>query len=170
MLSESVADRIRAFRAERLGRVVAGEAPVPIEGTSRVVLHVVPISAFDSPSSGVDLDIRRPSINERLLLPISIMSRVTEEELDEVLYSNPSEFFPRYNFHGVFCDPRLVAPGAGYVQLFRTGVIEAADNDAFKVMPSVRPLAFRFSTTFWYECHTAGKSVCGAMKFMPFLK
>jgi hypothetical protein len=131
VLSESVADRIRAFRAERLGRVVSGETPAPIEGTSRVVLHVVPLSAFDSPASVVDLDIRLPPLNERLLLPVSIISRANEEELDEVLYSNPSDFFPRYNFDGVFCDPQLVGPGAGYVQLFRTGVIEAADNDAF---------------------------------------
>jgi hypothetical protein len=131
VLSESVADRIRAFRAERLGRVVSGETPVPIESPSRVMLHVVPISAFDSPASVVDLDIRRPPLSERLLLPISIISRVNEEELDEVLYINPTDFSPRYNFDGVFCDPQLVKPGAGYVQLFRTGVIEAADNDAF---------------------------------------
>jgi hypothetical protein len=131
VLSESVADRIRAFRAERLSRVVSRETPAPLDGTSRVVLHVVPISAFDSPASVVGLDVRRPPLNERSLLPISVISRVTEEELDEFLRSNPSDFFPRYNFDGVFCDPQLVAPGAGYVQLFRTGVIEAADNDAF---------------------------------------
>jgi predicted HTH transcriptional regulator len=58
VLSESVADRIRAFRAERLSQVVSRETPVPVEGTSRVVLHVVPISAFDAPTSFVDLDIR----------------------------------------------------------------------------------------------------------------
>src|SRR5215216_2691561 len=75
VLSESVADRIRAFRAERLSRVVSRETPVLIEGTSRVVLHVVPISAFDAPALFVDLDIRRPPLSERVLLPISIVKR-----------------------------------------------------------------------------------------------
>src|SRR5215210_6250383 len=132
VLSESIADRIRAFRAERLGRVVAGETPVPIEGAGKVVLHVVPISAFDSPASGVDLDIRRPPLGERVLLPIYI---VNEVELDESLLRYPNAFEPRYNFDGVFCDARLGTPGEerpeGYAQLFRTGIIEAADNDAF---------------------------------------
>lgn len=126
VLSESVADRIRAFRAERLGRVISGETPVPIEGIGRVVLHVVPISAFDAPASFVDLDIRRPPLSERALLPISIG--------DEVHWSNPNSFLPRYNFDGVFCDSRLEQPGEdieGYAQLFRTGVIEAVDNRTF---------------------------------------
>jgi hypothetical protein len=132
VLSESVADRIRAFRAERLSRVVSRETPVPIKGTGRVVLHVVPISAFDSPTSVVDLDIGRPPLSERVLLPISIAK---EENLDEVLWSNPNAFPLRYNFDGVFCDSRLGLPGEdpaeGYAQLFRTGVIEAVDNHAF---------------------------------------
>jgi hypothetical protein len=132
VLSESVADRIRAFRAARLSQVVSGETPVPIEGTSRVVLHVVPISAFDSPASVVDLDIQRPPLSERVLLPISIVNDV---DLDEFfLISHPSILRPRYNFDGVFCDTRLGAPVEnleGYAQLFRTGVIEAVDHHAF---------------------------------------
>jgi hypothetical protein len=132
VLSESVADRIRAFRAERLGRVVAGETPVPIEGTGSVVLHVVPISAFDSPASGVDLDIYRPPLSERALLPIYI---VNEVGLDESLLRYPDVFEPCYNFDRVFCDARVGTPGEedpqGYAQLFRTGIIKAADNGAF---------------------------------------
>src|SRR5215213_2740116 len=134
VLSESVADRIRAFRAARLSQVVSGETPVPIEGTSRVVLHVVPISAFDSPASVVDLDIGRPPLNERLLLPISVISG-SNDELDANLMRYPSDFWPRYNFDGLLCDFQVGSAGSsyaeGYVQLFRTGVIEAADNYAF---------------------------------------
>ena len=110
VLSEGVADRIRAFRAERLSRVVAGETPVAIEGTSRVVLHVVPISAFDSPASVVDLDIYRPPLSERVLLPIYI---VNEVGLDETLLRYPDAFELRYNFDGVFCDAQLGLPGRG---------------------------------------------------------
>jgi hypothetical protein len=134
VLSEGVADRIRAFRAERLGRVVSGETPVPLKGTGRVVLHVVPISAFDSPASVVDLDIRRPPLNERLLLPIFIISE-SNDALDDNLSRYQSDFWPRYNFDGMLCDFQVGSAGsryaAGYVQLFRTGVIEATDNYAF---------------------------------------
>ena len=141
VLSEGVADRIRAFRAERLSRVVAGETPVAIEGTSRVVLHVLPISAFDSPASVVDLDIYRPPLSERVLLPIYI---VNEVGLDETLLRYPDAFELRYNFDGVFCDARLGVAGwrkglKATLQLFRTGIIEAADNDAFWVDgPSIK--------------------------------
>src|SRR5215207_7332424 len=83
VLSEGVADRIRAFRAERLGRVVSGETPVPIKGSGRVLLHVVPISAFASPASVGELDIGRPPLSERLLLPISVISG-SNDELDEI--------------------------------------------------------------------------------------
>lgn len=145
VLSESVADRIRAFRADRLGRVVSGDALVPIKGTSRVVLHVVPISAFDSPYSVVDLDIRRPPFNERVLLPISVIaSTPSEEELDQVLSGYPSNFWPRYNFDGVLCDFQVGRAGsgyaAGYVQLFRTGIIEAVDNYAFDEEEGMPPI------------------------------
>jgi hypothetical protein len=134
VLSERVADRIRAFRAERLGRVVSGETPVTIKGTGRVVLHVAPISAFDSPASVVDLDIGRPPLNERLLLPISVIYG-SNDELDANLMRYPSDFWPRYNFDGMLCDFQVGSAGSsyaeGYVQLFRTGVIEASDNYAF---------------------------------------
>ena len=43
VLSESVADRIRAFRADRLSRVISGETPVPLKGKARVALHLEPI-------------------------------------------------------------------------------------------------------------------------------
>jgi hypothetical protein len=131
VLSENVADRIRAFRADRLGRVVSGDTPAPIGSTGKIVLHVVPISAFDTPASVVDLDIRHPPLNERLLIPISIIAQTTDEALAEVLYSDPTDFWPHYNFDGVVCGAQSWEPGTGYVQLFRTGVIEAADNGVF---------------------------------------
>lgn len=130
VLSESVTDRIRAFRAERLGRVVSGETPVPIKGIGKVVLHVVPISAFDSPASVVDLDIRQPPLNERLLLPISVISG-SGDELEANLLDYPKDFWPRYNFDGMLCDFQVGRADSGYVQLFRTGIIEAVDNYPF---------------------------------------
>jgi hypothetical protein len=96
VLSESVADRIRAFRADRLERIGSGETPVPIEGTGRVVLHMAPISAFDSPTSIFALDTERPPLNEGALRPIIGAGS------------------PRYNFDGVFCDARWAGGGESH--------------------------------------------------------
>ena len=54
VLSEATADRIRNFRIERLGRIIAGETPVPMDDVAKIVLHVIPLGAFD-PSANLDL-------------------------------------------------------------------------------------------------------------------
>jgi len=51
LASADIADRIRQFRDERLSRIIAGETPVSLEDNPKVVLHVVPYSAFDVQSN-----------------------------------------------------------------------------------------------------------------------
>jgi hypothetical protein len=46
LLSDRVAERIREFRLDRIAKIDADETPVPLSGGTRVVLHVVPLSAF----------------------------------------------------------------------------------------------------------------------------
>ncbi len=53
-LSETVTERIRLFRADRLSKMVAGETPVRLEEIAKTVLHIVPFGAFD-PRTRVDL-------------------------------------------------------------------------------------------------------------------
>jgi hypothetical protein len=48
--SSTIADRLRAFRAERLARIVSGDPPAPLQDGAKVVLHVVPFSAFGAGS------------------------------------------------------------------------------------------------------------------------
>lgn len=45
-LGGTAADRIRAFRTERLGKIIAGETPVPLAGKASVVLHMIPLPSF----------------------------------------------------------------------------------------------------------------------------
>jgi hypothetical protein len=45
-LADSAAERIRAFRTDRLAKIIAGESPVPIAGRGAVVLHMVPLPSF----------------------------------------------------------------------------------------------------------------------------
>jgi hypothetical protein len=46
LLSESLEERIRRFRDDRIARIVAGETPVPLEEGPKAVLHALPVAAF----------------------------------------------------------------------------------------------------------------------------
>lgn len=53
--SESLAERLRRFRSDRIAKIVADEAPLPLVSKPKIVLHVVPIS-FAS-STNIDLNL-----------------------------------------------------------------------------------------------------------------
>lgn len=46
LATESQAERIRQFRQERIGRLLAGETATPLSSERLAVLHVVPLSTF----------------------------------------------------------------------------------------------------------------------------
>ncbi len=56
LLGESLAERVRNFRLERIARIVADETPVPLKKKSRLVLHVIP---FDFMESGNQIDLTK---------------------------------------------------------------------------------------------------------------
>lgn len=101
LLSETIAERIRNFRAERLGKIVAGETPTRLNDNPKIVLHIVPFGAFDP---GVKIDLSQ--IHNLPIAPI-----------------NSSGWSDRYNFNGIL---RHYLQN-GYVQVFRNGIIEAVD-------------------------------------------
>lgn len=114
LLSETTAERIRDFRAERLSKIMAGDTPTPLNESPKSVLHVIPIAAFDS---GTKLDISaietKTFSNNKYLLPTSVY---------DVHRGN------RYNFDGLLTYDRNLK---SYVQLFRNGIIEVVDSLRF---------------------------------------
>lgn len=100
--SETAAKRVRDFRAERLGRIVAGETPTFLPANPKVVLHVVPLGAFEL---GAMLDPVTMSNERGSLTPMAA-----------------SGGNARYNLDGL-----LIYNGLGYTQLFRNGIIESVD-------------------------------------------
>jgi hypothetical protein len=48
--SESLVERISAFRSERVGKILASETPVPLEPVPKFVLHLLPVQAFSEPA------------------------------------------------------------------------------------------------------------------------
>jgi len=109
MLSETTADRIRLFRTERLGKIIAGETPVALEGSARIVLHIVPISAFD------------PSVR----FDVSSLAR----DKDHVEPIHSSGFYRRHNFDGFLTYSSAFERNLAstYLQVFRNGSIEAVE-------------------------------------------
>lgn len=126
--SESLAERVRSFRAERLAGVAADEGPLPLGGRGIVISHVLPLSAFDPPALQVDLE------------------KADREHWDLLEPGALTGDRPRYNFDGLLRPATLgdAAPQA-YAQLFRSGAIEAADawaladreKDTSDTIPSV---------------------------------
>jgi len=106
LVSESISQKIRDFRLDRLSQISALDTPVPLTEGAKVVLHSVPLSAFQSVTpiniSGTVKDIFK-------LLPQANQYRFNLDGL--VIYSNIKENRIAY-----------------YRQLFRNGSVEAVDN------------------------------------------
>ncbi len=107
-LSETMTEKIRKFREERVSRISANETPVTFQDEPKILLHLVPLASF-SPAQSYDI------------------SRIA---------SNPSQLGPmregswdvRYNFDGFMTyhkGPEGIS--RSYVQLYRNGIIEAVE-------------------------------------------
>ena len=109
--SEALPERIRRFRANRLNRIVAGDTSVPISRGGKIVLHIVPVSAF---LGGGPRDIARMEGSLRLRLPL------INGYLDDW----------RYNLEGLLAIGHMgnTRRASSYTQLFRDGSIEAVDS------------------------------------------
>ncbi len=107
-LSASLPERVRHFREERLGRIVAGETPVKMKAGPTVVLHLVPASSLD-PIASVDL--AAAAEWQTLFVPMG---------------SSPGS--RRYNIDGLLRYATREKTCGSYVQLFRTGAVEAVET------------------------------------------
>lgn len=109
-----IPEQLEAFRRSRLGKIVAGETPVPLSDGPRVVLHLVPFSSLRE-RTAIDLEgIDQGSDGFRAL---------ASERRDH-----------RYNFDGIAVS-RWPDEGTvdGYLQIFRDGRLEA--TSAYLVRP-----------------------------------
>lgn len=108
-LSETTGERMRNFRMERLSRIVAGETPVPLDETPKIVLHIIPFGVFD-PAAKFD---------------VASLARDTGRL--QPIYSRGWNH--RHNFDGFLTYAPLPESGTAhsYLQIFRNGSIEAVE-------------------------------------------
>lgn len=104
-LSSSTIEKIRAFRHDRIRMIQAGEGARPLVGGGRLILHIVPLSAF---SSAEQIDLEAALANNEAFLPIGAPGMT-----------------PRFNFEG-FINTRSGEKNEGYTQIYRNGIVEAA--------------------------------------------
>ena len=99
--TESQANRIRNFRLERLGRIMAGETPVPLSSHRFAVMHIIPMHSFLANDSVINFS--DPGVQE----------------------FEPGSDLRRYNLDGLIFSEKIKAEYQDYIQIFRHGVIES---------------------------------------------
>lgn len=105
-----LAERIREFRATRIGQVVTGGTPLPLKPLpGRIIVHVVPFASVET-ADFIDI---------------------------EAVMQQPSAWFPwgasgldyRVNFDGAVFFPGGDGTVRAYVQVLRTGAVESVATD-----------------------------------------
>ncbi len=121
LFSDTLNQRLREFRASRIANIVGDAAPVPLQNGLRVILHIIPITAF---AHGEQFSVKEYRDLGLLLRP-----------------TDSSTIDYHLNFDGL-----VVRSGAApkatsaYAQLFRTGSLEYVDVyepwEGKKIIPS----------------------------------
>jgi hypothetical protein len=105
----SISERVREFRAERIGRIAGGELPVPMTSTSLVCVHVVPHAAL---AGAVDIDLLHASNQVDHLEPLYSTGRSWRFNLDGYLMHSPT----------------ASGKNTSYLQVFRNGSLETVSS------------------------------------------
>ncbi len=117
-LRETVAERIKQFRVDRLSKIIANEAPVLLDSKPKVVIHIVPFSAL---VTGERFDIVAPSI------------RQSEYWLPPFKIGANKDWQRRYNFDGFM----IASESRAYTQIFRNGIVEAVNAQGYHLFGDI---------------------------------
>lgn len=120
LLSETLTDRIKRFREERVARIIAQETPVPLKSSSTLILHILPVSSFSTEENYEIADVKNDA---RRLPPIGGGGYDYRINLDGNL-----------NYSGDGVD----TPSATYCQFFRSGRIETVMSDLVRVQSGIK--------------------------------
>ena len=116
-----IADRVRAFRADRLAQINADQTPIPLKPSPKVVVHLVPYEAFGTPAS---LELNAVTGSGLFHPPFEAGASTTRWNLDGLLTYDRS---------------REDQGAHAYAQLFRTGIHEGVEASMIGHLQSDRP-------------------------------
>jgi hypothetical protein len=140
-----LAERMRNFRLDRIARIAAGDAPVPLLDDCCLVLHLIPFSHFDL----------RPAL--------SINQAFNTHYFPPVGMRSPSN--SRINFDGALtlsnADARATAQRA-YVQVFRAGAVEAVASSIVRTDGHINIQQVDFMLVQYTRLYAMALHECGA--------
>lgn len=103
-ISETLIERIKDFRENRISELYINNTPVPFEGGVKLLIHLVPLNAFN-PGQIIDIP-----LNNELLRNITVMGSLGSIG---------------FNLDGLIAmTDNYIEPSYSYVQLFRNGILE----------------------------------------------
>jgi hypothetical protein len=112
-----LAERVRGFRLDRIAKIAAGQAPVQLMNRGVLILHAVPLSAFDVTSP---LPLHKIERDYRSFVPIgSTTANGARINFDGILKTSNAD--------------QSATQHRAYVQLYRNGIIEAVDSSLMAV-------------------------------------
>lgn len=122
--SETIIKKIKDFRINRINDIESDETPIPLTGTSKIILHLIPINAFELGSS----------------FNTQFTYKVNKEKKENLFYK--LETFSGCEGHYITFDGWITfsknkdynPDNTSYTLYFRNGIIEAVDIDNFLVV------------------------------------
>lgn len=106
-LSESLTERIRKFREDKISKIISNETLVPLGAKAKTVLHLIPITSFNAAQS----------------------YEIDKTSLDKLHSIGCSGGSFRYNFDGCLVNSYLEnGTASAYTQFFKNGIIEAVEG------------------------------------------
>jgi hypothetical protein len=125
-LSETLTEKIRNFRLDRISKIFANETPVPLHDNPKIVLHLIPIISLSPAQS---YDVSKIATNPTCMPPIRSGGVNNRYNLDGfITYSEGQDGKSR-----------------SYVQFFRSGIIEAVEGFLLRLRgerPTIPSIAY----------------------------
>jgi hypothetical protein len=131
-LSESVAEKVRLFKVDRVAQIVAGQAPTALGPGAKMITHILPLSSF---AGNGNLD----------LVPLW-------RDPTQLVRINRGGGSTRFNVDGLLVSTPQGQHRACYVQLYRNGRIEAVQyfSDEFTKRTSLPSTWFEKTVVFQF--------------------
>lgn len=126
LFSDSIAEKIKNIRLDRIARISVGDTPMPLEGKRKIIVHIIPLSSFRS----------------RALLNITEMEKHPNTISP---LTSTGGFGTRVNLDGLVSFFRFekTGPCVSYTQFFQDGIIEAVDSYTLNATHSDKiPIAY----------------------------
>jgi hypothetical protein len=126
-LSESLAERIRRFRDERVARIIAGETPLTMAANvPKRILHIIP-AAFSESATAFDI-------------------LAASKQYPSIRPQDPRRWLQRFNLDGLlfYGTDRQSTNTDDYLQFFRSGALESVTTKVLRPHTTMKTLASNF--------------------------